>query len=218
VVRLLSDGEVRVRSRLGRVSVGLFLLTAACSRDSAASGNAQGDPARTRSAAGAPQVVDRQGGIVQGDAAAAAQERSPPSGRRELGAKVDLQPLSGSEMRGAGKLHERGEDVAIALEVQHAKPGASRVAVRESGGCPTQDAQAKISAAAAVARETGLGTLLIDERGRGTLEVTLQQANLKTDGHGSLLGKALVIYRMLPPAQPGERAERPVACGQIAPG
>jgi hypothetical protein len=59
-----------------------------------------------------------------------------------------------------------------------------------------------------VPSETGLGTLLVDERGEGKLDVTLKDANLKTEGRGSLLGKALVVYRMLPPAKPGERAER----------
>jgi hypothetical protein len=41
---------------------------------------------------------------------------------------------------------------------------------------------------------------------------------LNTEGHGSLLGKALLLYRMLPPSRPGERAEQPLACGRIAPG
>jgi hypothetical protein len=210
-----------MRTRI-RQNMGVLLLAgaAACSREAnrpqerhTQAANSETNDTITS------QVIDRQGATLQGEAAADDQRASRGAGDgHDATAKAKLAPLPGSSAEGTATLRELGDDVQIALALTRAVPGASRVAVREQGQCESDDAAQKVSASAAVSRETGLGTLLVNEGGQGTLDLTLKDANLKTEGQRSLLGKTLTVYRMLPPAKPGERAERVVACGKIVPG
>ncbi len=211
--------EAKIQSFIGTL---LLVGAMACSRESAGTSGRQTSqpaPGSTRGETPAAQVVDRHGATLQGEAAAAEQQRRQRASRdtQESAAQARLEPLPGSSVHGAAALRETGKDVQIALRVKQAAPGASRVAVRDTGPCGADSAREKLPASNTVPNETGLGTLLVDERGEGELDVTLKEANLKTEGHGSLLGKSLVIYRMQPPAQPGERAELAVACAQIVP-
>ena len=185
-----------------RVFTGLLLLTqaVACTGDSEQTRAAR--PAREPASpsGAAPQIIDHNGATLRGEQARAEQQARDrqAGGARDSAAKAELQPLAGSGLRGAASLRERGKDVQIALAVQRATPGAGRVAVRDTGHCEAGGAPEKRAAAATVPSETGLGTLLVDEAGQGQLDVTLEQASLETEGRDSLLGKALVVYRMLP--------------------
>lgn len=199
----------------------LLMLGAACSRGpSQAGGQPLSDPPGTPPSAPTPQVIDRSGATSHPSTAeqAPAAHHAPAEGAAPGSrAKAQLEPLPGSKLQGAAALEEAGGAVRIALQVQQATPGASRVALRSTGRCAEKAGNANKPAAATVPHETGLGTLLVNEGGEGKLEVTLKEANLDTEHNESLLGKALVVYRMQPPSRPGDRPELAVACAQILP-
>jgi len=160
-------------------------------------------------------VIDRNGATSDGGGATQDSRAQAAAGARK--ARAQLASLPGSKIKGAAALQEVPDGVQIALRVEHAKPGGGRVALHAAGHCPEGPKLAKRAAAATVPNETGLGTLLIDEGGAGTLDVTLKDANLKTMQAGTLLGQSLLVYRLQPPEKPGERSEIAVACAQIQP-
>lgn len=166
--------------------------------------------------------TDKQHGSVETKGASADSGLTPGKPTMAAGAtpkqgRAQLTAMAGNAIEGSAALKEVPEGVRIALRVKRARPGDGRVALHAAGQCPDKAVPRKQPTAVALPDETSLGTLVVNKRGEGSLDVMLQDVNLQAMQEGTLLGKALTVYRVSPPARSGERGELAVACAQILP-
>ena len=129
---------------------------------------------------------------VSVDAREAPSPPEPPT--RQAHARLD--PAKGSGLRGHTVLGETDDGVNIVVHVIATERGKRQVSLMRDGGCkPSPDPKRKGS--------RRLGTVEIDEDGRGTLEVELPRATLGPDKR-SLIGHAIVVHN-----------DDVVACGAV---
>ena len=187
-----------------------LLLQAACSREAESASSGGG---RLERSADTQRTIDQKGAV----SSPLPSDRVKTDSVDEREAKVTqtaLMPLTQPQLRGEVALREVREGVNVSLHVRNAAPGARRVAL-DGEGCE-EHARRRESASNTVPKQTGLGTLLVDESGHGALDMTLRDADLQPESSNSLRGKALLVYEMLPPARRGARTEVAVACAEIA--
>jgi Cu-Zn family superoxide dismutase len=141
-----------------------------------------------------------------------------------------LKAAEGNEIDGEAELQETDAGVRIVAEVEDTTPGMHGIHIHEKGDCSNikgksmgehfaPGAHAHALPTEAPMRHLGdLGNIDVSKDGKGKLEITVQQANLKPGDANSFLGKALVIHQAKDVGQskqPSGDSGTPIACGVI---
>ena len=117
-------------------------------------------------------------------------------------AVANLQPSSGSQVKGTVTFTKMGDDVQVVADVENLKPGKHGFHIHEKGDCSAPDAS---SAGAhfnpthqhhggpdSVARHAGdFGNITADASGKGHLD---WKGKLKFSGAESIIGKSVIVH------------------------
>jgi Cu-Zn family superoxide dismutase len=117
-------------------------------------------------------------------------------------AVANLQPSSGSQVKGTVTFTKMGDDVQVVADVENLKPGKHGFHIHEKGDCSAPDAS---SAGAhfnpthhhhggpdSVARHAGdFGNITADASGEGHLD---WKGKLKFSGAESIIGKSVIVH------------------------
>lgn len=145
-------------------------------------------------------------------------------------AKAELKAAKGEEVEVEAKFYAVDGGVRVVAEVEDGKPGKHGFHVHEKGDC--SDLKGKSMGAHfspdkhdhALPTEGGakhlgdLGNVVVDDKGDGRVEITVQGATLVPNDSKSFLGKALVFHRgedTGQKSQPAGGSGDPIACGVI---
>lgn len=154
---------------------------------------------------------------------------TPGSGEQEARkAEAKLQSTPETKLAGDAKLVEENGAVKIIVDVQDAPPGDKGIHIHEKGDCSDPKGKSMGEHFAPGQHEHGipgkqathhlgdLGNITIGADGKGHLEMTVPQANLKPGDPMSFVGKALIIHEAEDKGvQPSGGAGDPIACGRI---
>lgn len=158
----------------------------------------------------------------------AMEEGGEPQEARKAEAKLQSRP--GMKLAGDAKLVEESGAVKITVDVQDGPPGYKGIHIHERGDCSDPKGKSMGEHFAAGQRTHGipgkqaehhlgdLGNILINADGKGHLELTVPEANLRPGDPMSFVGKAVIIHEGEDKGvQPAGGAGDPIACGRIDP-
>jgi Cu-Zn family superoxide dismutase len=141
--------------------------------------------------------------------------------------EVKLEAKSGSKLAGKATLSEVEGGVKVALSVEGVKPGDHGAHVHEKGDCSAPDGASAgghfnpgghdHALPTNDKRHLGdLGNLSVAKDGKGSLEITIPGANLKSGDASSFAGKAIIIHdKKDDGGQPVGNAGGRIGCGVI---
>lgn len=147
---------------------------------------------------------------------------------KKLEAEAKIQPATGTKLKGEANFTGQENGVKVTVHVENAPPGRKGIHIHERGDC--SDPKAKSMGehfapghpkhglpAAGSARHLGdLGNIVIGGDGKGHLEITVPEANLRSGDAMSFIGKAIVIHENEDTgAQPSGDSGAVIACGRI---
>ena len=140
-------------------------------------------------------------------------------------AVANLQPSSGSQVKGTVIFTKMGDDVQVVADVENLKPGKHGFHIHEKGDCSAPDAS---SAGAhfnpthqhhggpdSVERHTGdFGNITVDASGKGHLD---WKGKLKFSGAKSIIGKSVIVHEKEDDLKtdPSGNSGARIACGVI---
>jgi superoxide dismutase, Cu-Zn family len=140
---------------------------------------------------------------------------------------VKLEAKSASKLSGNAKLEEVDGGVKVTLSVEGVTPGDHGAHVHEKGDCSAPDAASagghfnpasnEHALPTTPKRHLGdLGNLTVGKDGKGSLEITIQGANLQAGDPSSFAGKAIIIHAKKDDGgQPVGNAGGRIGCGVI---
>jgi Cu-Zn family superoxide dismutase len=140
---------------------------------------------------------------------------------------VALESKSGSKLAGKATLTEEGTGVKVAISLEGVKPGDHGAHVHETPDCSAPDAKSAGSHYNPDKHDHGLpdaaqhhigdlGNIVVGKDGKGTLELTIADANLKADDPHSLLGRSIIVHEKKDDGgQPVGNAGGRIGCGVI---
>jgi len=141
--------------------------------------------------------------------------------------QVKLEAKSGSKLGGSAMLMEVDGGVKVTLSVEGVTPGDHGAHVHEKGDCSAPDgasagghfnpASNDHALPTTPKRHLGdLGNLTVGKDGKGSLEITIPGANLKTGDPSSFAGKAIIVHAKKDDGgQPVGNAGGRIGCGVI---
>jgi Cu-Zn family superoxide dismutase len=140
-------------------------------------------------------------------------------------AVANLQPSSGSQVKGAVTFTKMGDDVQVVADIENLKPGKHGFHIHEKGDCSAPDAS---SAGAhfnpthqhhggpdSVERHAGdFGNITADASGKGHLD---WKGKLKFSGAESIIGKSVIVHEKEDDLKtdPSGNSGTRIACGVI---
>jgi Cu-Zn family superoxide dismutase len=140
-------------------------------------------------------------------------------------AVANLQPSSGSQVKGTVTFTKMGDDVQVVADVENLKPGKHGFHIHEKGDCSAPDAS---SAGAhfnpthqhhggpdSVERHAGdFGNITADASGKGHLD---WKGKLKFSGAESIIGKSVIVHEKEDDLKtdPSGNSGTRIACGVI---
>lgn len=168
------------------------------------------------------------------EAAAPAAPSEAPEAAADVAARggtgpieVEIAGRSGSSLQGTARFTETGEGVRVRVEVRDAPPGTHAVHVHEIADCSAPDAGSAGDHFDPGGEPHGLptepqhhlgdlGNLEVSGDGRGTREITVEDATLKPGGERSFAGRALVVHAQRDTgAMPSGEAGARIGCAEI---
>lgn len=145
-------------------------------------------------------------------------------------AEAKLQSPPGMKLAGDVKLVEENGAVKITVDVEDAPAGYKGIHIHEKGDCSDPKGKSMGEHFAPKQHNHGipgkqaehhlgdLGNIMINADGKGHLEMTVPEANLKPGDAMSFLGRAVIIHEGEDKGvQPSGGAGDPIACGRIDP-
>lgn len=185
-------------------SAGLLILVSAC---------AESVP---------PASPESPGGTEQGG--------EQPGQQETRKAEAKLQSPPGMKLAGDAKFVEENGAVKITVDVEDAPSGYKGIHIHEKGDCSDPKGKSMGEHFAPGQHNHGipgkqaehhlgdLGNIMINADGKGHLEFTVPEANLKPGDPMSFLGRAVIIHEGEDKGvQPSGEAGDPIACGRIDP-
>jgi Cu-Zn family superoxide dismutase len=142
-------------------------------------------------------------------------------------AEAEFEAAKGYKLKGEAEFKELADGVLVKVEVTNGPPGRRGIHVHEKPDCSDIPGKSmgehfnpgsKSHALPATAeRHLGdLGNIEIDKEGKGKLELTVPNANLKENDPMSFLRRALVIHETEDKGtQPSGESGKPIACAVI---
>jgi Cu-Zn family superoxide dismutase len=139
----------------------------------------------------------------------------------------DVIPKSGSHLTGKVTLTDTGSGVVVMLDLQGLTAGKHGAHVHENPDCSAADAKTAGShynpdnhphgLPAAPAHHIGdLGNIEVGKDGKGKLELTIADANLKAGDPHSFLGRSIIIHEKLDDGgQPVGNAGGRIGCVEL---
>lgn len=168
---------------------------------------------------------------VAGGTSASAPPSSSTASQAPLAASAVLSGRSDSTMTGAARFTpEPGNKLAVHVQVEGAPPGEHGVHIHEKGDCSDPKAAsagghfnpgagAHHGGPATEVRHSGdLGNMLVDEHGKGTLDVVV--SGLSVGGaHDGVIGRAIVVHEKADDlhSDPAGNSGARIGCGVIRP-
>jgi len=145
----------------------------------------------------------------------------------EPGAMASLESRSGSTARGTATMKQRGDGVAIHLDITGVTPGVHGIHIHEKGDCSAADASSAGAHYNPMAAPHGgpsdpmrhagdFGNVTADASGTIRTDVMVSGITI-SDGPASAIGKALVLHASPDDltTQPSGNAGARVACGVV---
>lgn len=166
------------------------------------------------------------GGGASGEKPAASSE-APAASAEPRKLTVDLIAKSGSKVTGKLTLTEESNGVKLALEISGASPGDHGAHIHETPDCSAADAKSAGSHYNPDKHQHGLpdakekhlgdlGNLKVGKDGKGSLEITIPDANLKPNDPHSFLGRSIIVHEKKDDGgQPVGNAGGRIACAAI---
>jgi superoxide dismutase, Cu-Zn family len=152
-------------------------------------------------------------------------EKNGPTTKDHREAEADFKTAEGYKLSGDAEFDEVVHGVKIVVEVENAPPGKRGIHIHEKGDCsdiPGKSMGEHFSPHAAnhglpskAKHHLGdLGNIQIDKEGKGRMEITVPNTNLKENDPMSLLGRSLVIHES---EDKGTQASsgKPMSCAVI---
>jgi Cu-Zn family superoxide dismutase len=145
-------------------------------------------------------------------------------------AEAKFQSVQGSKLNGDAKLEETASGVLIHVDVADAPPGRKGIHIHEKGDCSDISGMSMGShfnpgrvahglPGSSQHHPGDLGNIVIQNDGKGSLDITTDQGGLKPDEPTSFVGRAIVIHESDDKgAQPTGGAGKPIACAVIKAG
>ena len=148
------------------------------------------------------------------------------SGQSGPSARAALKPASGTQVQGALTFTQTGDSVRITGEISGHSPGAKGFHIHEKGDCSDPKAMStgghfnptKARHGAPGAGHAGdLGSLVFNEYGRATVNMTVSGISVSRDAANGIIGRAVIVHmdpddlKTDPTGNAGGRA----ACGVI---
>jgi Cu-Zn family superoxide dismutase len=192
-----------------------LLVAAAC-------GGGQPEP---ETAVSPPEEPKAEAAPAEAAPAEAEKAAEPPAPARSV--TVALESKSGSKLAGKATFTEEGSGVKVVISLEGVKPGDHGAHVHETPDCSAPDAKSAGShynpdkhdhgLPDAAAHHIGdLGNIVVGKDGKGSLELTIADANLKADDPHSLLGRAIIVHEKKDDGgQPVGNAGGRIGCGVI---
>jgi Cu-Zn family superoxide dismutase len=148
----------------------------------------------------------------------------PPANVRH--AVVQLNPASGSDVRGTVHFYELKKGMRVVAEVTGLTPGKHGFHIHDKGDCSAPDATSagphfnpgglKHGGPETAERHVGdLGNIIADAAGKGRYDRV--DAALSFDGTNGILGRAVIVHATVDDltSQPAGNAGARIACGKI---
>jgi superoxide dismutase, Cu-Zn family len=141
--------------------------------------------------------------------------------------EVELQSKSGSKLLGKATLTETPEGVSVVLSVENVTPGEHGAHVHEKGDCSAEDGSSAgghfnpgghpHALPTGSPRHLGdFGNVMVDQDGKGKLELAALGANLRDNDPNSFLGRSIIIHEKKDDGgQPTGNAGGRIGCGEI---
>jgi superoxide dismutase, Cu-Zn family len=144
-------------------------------------------------------------------------------------AEADLRAAPGARIGGSASFTEESDGVLVVLELRGAAPGKKAVYVHEKGDCSdikalslgyhfAADSNQQALPPEQAARHLGdLGSIEVQDDGKGRLEIRVEHASLQPHNPDSMLGRSIVVHagEDFRREQPSGAAGTAVACGVI---
>lgn len=174
--------------------------------------------------------VSAEPAVAEGTSATSDSEMPSAAGEGEtVRAEAELTAAEGAKIEGRASLVQEADGVRVVLEVDDAPPGKKGVHVHVRGDCSDVEGQSMGPHFAPKLQEHGLpeedarhlgdlGNIIVEEGGRGRLEIKVPGATLGPDDASSFLGRALVVHAgedVGSTEQPSGDSGKPMACGVI---
>jgi Cu/Zn superoxide dismutase len=134
-----------------------------------------------------------------------------PTPRR---AEAELDTVKGAKLEAKAVLEERPDGVAVLINVADAKPGTRSVRIYDRESCDDLEKKGLGKPLDSAIKHGNLGSVTIDQSGKGTLEAKAPTSTLKPDDRASLLGKTIVVQERSDDDSP-KAAGDALACGVI---
>lgn len=142
-------------------------------------------------------------------------------------AEAKFESVASTKLSGEAKLEETASGVLIHVNVADGPPGTKGIHIHEKGDCSNIEGMSMGShfnpghvahglPSSSQHHPGDLGNIVIQENGKGSLEITTEQGGLKPDEPTSFIGRAIVIHESDDKgAQPTGNAGKPIACAVI---
>lgn len=152
---------------------------------------------------------------------------SEASAPQESPITVTIEPRSGSKLKGTARFEPTAQGVKVTVDVSDAPSGKHGAHIHQNADCSSKDAKSagdhfnpeghNHALPAVQARHLGdLGNLEVDKTGKGHLEITIANANLKPGDKMSFLDRGIVIHEKVDDgSQPAGNAGARIGCGEI---
>lgn len=134
--------------------------------------------------------------------------------------KAPINPLGRGKATGVVDFHEVGDGVRVSVALDGADPGPARVSVEDSdchklpAGRPPSRGERR-AATGGVLEGPREGNMNVQLNGQAAFTTSIPDANLQPNQAGTLLGKAVVVYRAAPVAYTLRTSEMPIACAMV---
>jgi superoxide dismutase, Cu-Zn family len=148
-------------------------------------------------------------------------------GLADAAAKADLAVAGQPSMKASARFEQVETGVKVLVDVEGAPPGKKGVHVHEKGDCSNIPGKSMGEHFAPKQEPHGLpdapqhhvgdlGNMVVDQNGKGRLEILAKGANLEQQDPMSFLGRAIVIHEGEDKGtQPSGDSGTPMACGVI---
>lgn len=212
----------------GTYVIALVGLLAACTRretggttEGAANDTPNRGPVATAPVVPPTETVTTTGGAGIGGA------NTGTTATSDREAEAEFEAAKGYKLKGEAEFKEVAGGVAIKIEVTNGPPGRRGIHVHEKPDCSDipgksmgehfNPASKPHALPATTDRHLGdLGNIEIDKDGKGKLELTVPNANLKDNDPMSYLRRAVVIHEAEDKGtQPSGDSGKPIACAVI---
>lgn len=147
-------------------------------------------------------------------------------------AKADMEPASGSNVRGEVNFTEENGSVRFELSVENLPPGEHAVHLHEHGDCSAEDASSAGGHWNPTMKPHGkrgegtayhkgdIDNMNVGENGKGTLNLTVEGWSIGGPDSTNIIGKSVIIHEKADDftSQPSGNAGSRISCGVIKAG